>query len=111
MKEAKKRSSKEVLESVMVYDSPDANPVLGADAGYQTFETYKVQLPLKSNMPVMMEVMENRNARPSWGIDSMLIDEELLYLEDEEADRVYHELKARSMRRREMEARENRLST
>ena len=56
-------------------------------------------------------VLEDRNARPQWGIDSMLIDEELLYLEDEEADRVYSELKARSLRRREMEARQNRLST
>lgn len=36
-----------------------------------------------------MGVMENRNARPEWGIDAMLIDEELLYLEDKEADRVY----------------------
>ena len=61
--------------------------------------------------PQASGVLEDRNARPQWGIDSMLIDEELLYLEDEEADRVYSELKARSLRRREMEARQNRLST
>lgn len=40
----------------------------------------------------------------------MLIDEELLYLEDEEADKRYQELKARSFRRRNMEEKENRLS-
>jgi hypothetical protein len=41
----------------------------------------------------------------------MLIDEELLYLEDAEADRVYLELKVKSERRREMEIRQNRLSS
>jgi len=41
----------------------------------------------------------------------MLIDEELLYLEDAEADRVYLELKIKSERRREMEIRQNRLSS
>jgi hypothetical protein len=41
----------------------------------------------------------------------MLIDEELLYLEDAEADRVYMELKIKSERRREMEIRQNRLSS
>jgi hypothetical protein len=39
------------------------------------------------------------------GIDPMLIDEELLYLEDSEADRVYQELKMKSERRRNMEMR------
>jgi hypothetical protein len=55
--------------------------------------------------------MENRNARPSWGIDAKLIDEEMLYLDDAEADRVYHELKEKSDRRRQMEHRQNRLSS
>jgi len=40
----------------------------------------------------------------------MLIDEELLYAEDAEADRIYQDLKARSFRRRNMEEKENRLS-
>jgi len=40
----------------------------------------------------------------------MLIDEELLYAEDEEADRIYQDLKARSSRRRNMEEQEHRLS-
>jgi hypothetical protein len=33
--------------------------------------------------------MENRNARSSWGIDAKLIDEEMLYLDEAEADKVY----------------------
>ena len=40
----------------------------------------------------------------------MLIDEEMLYLEDEEADKLYLELKERSVRRRNMEEKENRLN-
>lgn len=40
----------------------------------------------------------------------MLIDEEMLYLEDEEADKMYLELKQRSQRRRNMEEKENRLN-
>lgn len=43
-------------------------------------------------------------------MDGLLIDEELLYAEDDEADRIYQELKARSFRRRKMEENENRLS-
>lgn len=61
--------------------------------------------------PIVSQVLENRAERPTWGIDAMLIDEELLYLEDEEADRVYFELKAKSVRRRDMEMRQNRLSS
>lgn len=45
-----------------------------------------------------------------WAIDGMMIDEELLYVEDKEADRIYQELKARSFRRRNIEEKENRLS-
>jgi hypothetical protein len=32
----------------------------------------------------------------SWSIDGLLIDEELLYAEDAEADRIYQELKQKS---------------
>ena len=39
----------------------------------------------------------------------MLIDDDFLYLEDEEADRVYKELKQRQFRRRNMEESEQRL--
>ena len=59
-----------------------------------------------------IEFLENNsnNASFVWAMDSMLIDEELLYAEDEEADRIYQELKTRSFRRRNMEEKENRLS-
>lgn len=59
-----------------------------------------------------IEYLDSANSKTSnWGaIDSMLIDEEMLYLEDEEADRMYQELKQRSVRRRNMEEKENRLN-
>jgi len=40
----------------------------------------------------------------------MLIDEEFLYLEDEEADKIYAQLKARQFRRKNMEETEMRLN-
>ena len=59
-----------------------------------------------------MDYLDNnsKNSSSMWAVDGMLIDEELLYAEDEEADRIYQELKARSFRRRKMEESENRLS-
>lgn len=40
----------------------------------------------------------------SWaGLDSYLIDEEFLYLEDDEADKIYKELKQRKFRSKNME--------
>lgn len=57
------------------------------------------------------QILASRNDRPSWGIDAMLIDEELLYLEDDEADRMYQALKEKQNLRRNMEARSSRLST
>lgn len=63
-------------------------------------------------VPIAMGVLEGRGgpSRPQWGIDAMLIDEELLYLDEAEADKVYLALKEKSQRRRKQEARENRLS-
>ena len=86
---------------------------LESDSGkdFQDFEVLTFSLPSNSKQAIVMQVMENRNARPSWGIDAMLIDEEMLYLDDAEADRVYQELKAKSDRRRQMEHRQNRLSS
>lgn len=59
-----------------------------------------------------MDYLDNNSKSSSsmWAVDGMLIDEELLYAEDAEADRIYQELKARSFRRRKMEESENRLS-
>ena len=56
-----------------------------------------------------MELLEDSTAQ-NWALDSLLIDEELLYAEPEEADRIYQELKTRSFRRRNMEEQERRLS-
>ena len=78
---------------------------------YKVYEVYKVHTNHEAKLLPAMGVLENRLARPSWGIDAMLIDEELLYLEDDEADKMYQALKEKSLRKRHMEARENRLST
>ena len=78
---------------------------------FEDFEVHKFTLPSNSKHHILTQAMENRNARPSWGIDAMLIDEEMLYLDEVEADRVYQDLKAKSDRRRQMEHRQNRLSS
>lgn len=52
----------------------------------------------------------SKNTSIAWAIDSMLIDEDMLYLEDEEADKMYQQLKQRSTSRRNMEEKENRLN-
>jgi hypothetical protein len=72
---------------------------------FEDFEVHKFTLPSNSKHHILTQAMENRNARPSWGIDAMLIDEEMLYLDEVEADRVYQDLKAKSDRRRQMEHR------
>jgi hypothetical protein len=61
-------------------------------------------------MNMMIEFLDSNSSSSMWAVDGMLIDEELLYLEDEEADRIYQELKTRSFRRKNMEEQENRLS-
>ena len=71
----------------------------------------KVGLPTSRQSEVKGEYLDNSNSKnASWAIDSMLIDEEMLYLEDEEADRMYQELKQRSVFRRNLEEKENRLN-
>lgn len=105
------------IESVMVIDDGldfrKSNTIDTDTKGkdFEQFEIFKFQLPDKTQPVIITKVLENRNARPSWGIDAMLIDEEMLYLDEAEADRVYQELKAKSNRRREMEQRQNRLSS
>ena len=59
---------------------------------------------------MVIEFLDSNSSSSMWAVDGMLIDEELLYLEDAEADRIYQELKARSFRRKNMEEQENRLS-
>jgi hypothetical protein len=59
---------------------------------YHVTEVIKVHLPAGQQYKVMMESLEGASANNvsfSWAIDSMLIDEDMLYLEDAEADRMY----------------------
>lgn len=56
-------------------------------------------------------MLQDNSVQQSWaGLDSILIDEEFLYLQDADADRIYKELKARQFRRRNMEESEQRLA-
>lgn len=87
---------------------------LTKDKSYDVTEVYKVTLnpehPKRSYNLEIQILDETTTSSSMWAIDGMLIDEELLYAEDEEADRIYQELKTRSNRRRNMEEKENRLS-
>lgn len=57
-------------------------------------------------------MIQDNSIQSSWaGLDSMLIDEDFLYLEDEEADKIYKQLKQRQFRRRNMEETELRFQT
>ena len=77
---------------------------------YHVLEVMQVKLG-KGLLDLKIEYMGDSAANSKTrAIDSMLIDEEMLYLEDEEADRMYQELKQRSVRRRNMEEKENRLN-
>ena len=78
---------------------------------YQVLEVIKIALPSSKQFAIQGEFLDSSNSKnASWAIDSMLIDEEMLYLEDEEADKMYHELKQRSVFRRNLEEKENRLN-
>lgn len=55
------------------------------------------------------DMISDNSFQSGWaGLDSTLIDEEFLYLEDEEADKIYAQLKARQFRRRNIEETEMR---
>lgn len=59
---------------------------------YHVLEVMQVKLPNGGKgFDLKIEYLDSANSKTSnWGaIDSMLIDEEMLYLEDEEADRMY----------------------
>ena len=103
------------IESVMVISDGlefrKSNTIDPNIKEFEDFEVHKFTLPVNSTHHILAQAMENRNARPSWGVDAMLIDEEMLYLDEAEADRVYQDLKAKSDRRRQMEHRQNRLSS
>lgn len=58
---------------------------------YHVAEIFKVQFPPNKKYDLKIEFLDNnsKNTSSIWAIDGMLIDEELLYAEDEEADRIY----------------------
>ena len=83
------------------------------DDKYDVTEVVKVGFPASGpkGFDMKVELLDDSQSSSSmWALDGMMIDEELLYAEDEEADRIYQDLKARSFRRRNMEEKENRLS-
>jgi len=56
-------------------------------------------------------MLQDNSFQSSWaGLDSILIDEEFLYLDNEEADKIYKQLKQRQSRKRQMEETELRWS-
>jgi hypothetical protein len=63
------------------------------DKNYDVTEVYKVSLnPSNPKQAYNLEIQfldESATSSSMWAIDGMLIDEELLYAEDEEADRIY----------------------
>jgi len=82
---------------------------------YDQTETYFIKLSGDSAYDMKIEhfddLLQDSSVQTSWaGLDSTLIDEEFLYLEDEEADRIYKELKQRQFRRRNMEESEMRIN-
>lgn len=81
------------------------------DPNYDITEVLKISLPNTKLFDVSIKFLDDTQSSSSiWAIDGMLIDEELLYAEDEDADRIYQELKQRSFRRRTMEEKENKLT-
>lgn len=55
------------------------------------------------------DMLSDNSFQSGWaGLESTLIDEEFLYLEDEEADTIYAQLKARQFRRKNIEETEMR---
>lgn len=99
------------LESTMDYSGGPTKLDPSEEGKFKLYEVHKMHPERCTSVNADFQYLESHTDRPSWGIDAMLIDEELLYLDDEEADRMYLALKEKSNLRRNMEARENRLST
>lgn len=60
------------------------------DPNYDTTEVLKISLPNTKLFDVSIKFLDDSQSSSSmWAIDGMLIDEELLYAEDEDADRIY----------------------
>ena len=85
------------------------------DEQIETIETIQIKLTGERSYDMHIEhfddMLQDNSVQTNWaGLDSMLIDEELLYLEDEEADKIYKELMQRQSRRKNMEENEMILS-
>ena len=89
-----------VIESTSV----NSDSIISTDSNddpneqYEQTETYFVKLSGQNAVDLKIEhfddMLQDNSIQTSWaGLDSTLIDEDFLYLEDEEADRVYKELK------------------
>ena len=81
----------------------------GAD-GEQYEQSEYLYIKLKENINYELKIehfddtIQDNSFQSSWaGLDSTLIDEEFLYLEDDEADKIYSQLKARQFRRKNIE--------
>lgn len=60
------------------------------DPNYDVTEVLKISLPNNKLFDLSIKFMDDTQSSASmWAIDGMLIDEELLYAEDEDADRIY----------------------
>jgi hypothetical protein len=65
---------------------------LTRDKNYDVTEVYKISNPPSNHLLLNQQIQfldDSTNPSSMWAIDGMLIDEELLYAEDEEADRIY----------------------
>ena len=85
----------------------------GASGDYEESEYLYIKLGTAKKYDLKIEhfddmILDN-SFQSGWaGLDSTLIDEDFLYLEDEEADKIYAQLKARQFRRRNIEETEMR---
>jgi hypothetical protein len=83
---------------------------------YGQTETMFVKLPTNKKVDLKLEhfddlLLDSQDQGTFAGLDSFLIDEEFLYLDDEQADKIYQQLKQRQMRRRNMEETERLLTS
>ena len=83
--------------------------------GEQYDQSEFLYIKLKDNIDYDLKIehfddlIQDNSFQSSWaGLDSTLIDEDFLYLEDDEADKIYSQLKARQFRRKNIEETEQR---
>lgn len=91
-----------------IESSDDATP-----GAYDEVQTLYVKLPSNRKIDLKLEhyddFSKDNSFQSSWaGLDSLLIDEEFLFLDGKEADKIYAQLKQRQTRRRNQEETERR---